>query len=295
MGDSCHSEGSMGRLQSLLEETLPGVEVLSVCIGATESQDRSASYFDSISRQVEVACEQLRAEPSLAAGFNAVGISQGGLFLRGLVQRCDGLPMRTLLAFGSPQAGVADVPGCVDEDASATASSDCALMRSLIRQGVYWSWIQNRIVQAQYFKRWDRIDQYLASSAFLADINNERDDDIKPEYAKRIAQLERLVLVRFENDTMVVPRDTPWFSFFDDQGVVRPLREQPIYTQDRIGLRALDEAHKLDFVSLPGNHVKITDEEFTELAQKYLAPAGSPAQSAATPRRRKQMVLGVRM
>jgi len=43
-----------------------------------------------VNDQVAEACETLAADPQLADGFNAVGFSQGGQFLRALVQRCGG-------------------------------------------------------------------------------------------------------------------------------------------------------------------------------------------------------------
>ena len=39
------------------------------------------------------------------AGFHGVGFSQGGLFLRGLAQRCGDLNVRSLVSIGGPQQG----------------------------------------------------------------------------------------------------------------------------------------------------------------------------------------------
>ena len=41
-------------------------------------------------------------------------------------------------------------------------------------------------------------------------------------------------------------------------------RESPIYLEDWIGLRALDEAGKLVFLDTDGNHLIFTDEWFIE-------------------------------
>ena len=46
---------------------------------------------------------------------------------------------------------------------------------------------------------------------------------------------------------------------------IEPLRESRIYTEDRIGLRALDEAGKLVFINVPGaGHGYFNDEWFTQ-------------------------------
>ena len=46
---------------------------------------------------------------------------------------------------------------------------------------------------------------------------------------------------------------------------VQPLRESEVYTEDRIGLRDLDEAGKLVFLNIPGaDHVEYTDNWFIQ-------------------------------
>jgi palmitoyl-protein thioesterase len=43
--------------------------------------------------------------------------------------------------------GVSDIPNCVNP-----RDFTCNLMRSMVRRGVYTDYIQNRVVQAQYFR-----------------------------------------------------------------------------------------------------------------------------------------------
>ena len=88
----------------------------------------------------------------MSEGFNAVGISQGGLLLRfaltlshlshwspgvsrGLAERCP-VPMKTLITFGSPHQGVFGVPHCVDTTNSYLL---CEIVRQLISLGGYIS------------------------------------------------------------------------------------------------------------------------------------------------------------
>lgn len=202
MGDSCCDPRSMGRVMDQINEQLPGIHIVSVKIGDTAEQDQNASFFDQISRQVDLVCETLAQDPLLVNGFNAMGFSQGGLFLRAYVQRCNNPPVRNLLTFGSPHGGVAAAPGCMDD-----SNFKCKLMRSVIKNGVYLSWVQSRLVQAQYFKEWDNYEEYLENSIFLADINNER-PVTRPEYATRLTSLQKFVMVQFNNDTMIVPKET---------------------------------------------------------------------------------------
>lgn len=103
--------------------------------------------------------------PELRSGFNAIGFSQGGLFTRGYVQRCNNPPVHNLVTFGSPHmgkfvdklthlfiytingTGVSEVPGCTGK-----FSLWCSLMRSIVNGQVYGSWAQTHSIQAQYFK-----------------------------------------------------------------------------------------------------------------------------------------------
>ncbi len=59
-------------------------------------------------------CEELRAVPELANGYNGIGFSQGGQFLRAVVERCQHLGPRAskLITMGAQHQGVANIPGC---------------------------------------------------------------------------------------------------------------------------------------------------------------------------------------
>lgn len=57
-------------------------------------------------------------------------------------------------------------------------------------------------------------DKYLRNSQFLADINNERPDK-QQVYKDNMLSLKQLVLVRFSDDLLVVPRDSAWFGYWN--------------------------------------------------------------------------------
>ena len=56
--------------------------------------------------------------------------------------------------------------------------------------------------------------KYLANSQFLADINNERQEK-NQKYKDNMLSLEQLVLVRFSDDVLVVPKDSAWVGDWD--------------------------------------------------------------------------------
>ena len=51
-----------------------------------------------------------------------------------------------------------------------------------------------------------------------------------------LASLDLFVMYRFTEDTMVVPRDSTWFSVYEGTELV-PLQDQKLFKEDWIGLR----------------------------------------------------------
>lgn len=67
-----------------------------------------------------------------------------------------------------------------------------------------------------------------------------------------------------------MPRDSSWFSFFNGTTLV-PLRDQPIYKEDWIGLQELDTTGRLEFVEAPGAHMRFSLTWFEDnVIDKYL-------------------------
>lgn len=73
-------------------------------------------------------------------------------------------------------------------------------------------WVQNHFVQAEYWHDPLKEQDYIKYSVFLADINNER--EMNYEYRKNLMQLKNLVLVMFEHDAMMIPKESAWFGFY---------------------------------------------------------------------------------
>jgi len=243
-------------VKARIETNVKGAYVHSVQLGSTVAEDERAGFFGFVDAQLEAVCSTLSADENLAGGFHAVGFSQGGLLLRGLVQRCPSLRVHTLVTMGSPHGGVTEVPGC-------PASGDkalCTQMRRLLDAGAYSKWIRGAVVQAQYFRDAYNLHTYLQNSQFLADINNERDAK-NMTYAKQISSLKKLVLFRFSNDTTVVPRDSAWFSFQDGDNLM-PLRSTALYQMDWLGLYHLDRAGSVIMDEAPGVHMQFTLDWF---------------------------------
>ena len=178
---------SMGAIKNILETRLPGVHVHSLMIGASPNEDTLNGFFMSVNHQIEIACDRIKQDPLLQNGYafhlcirripiyvkalsyilpniryNALGFSQGGQFLRAVAQRCP-QGMKNLITFGGQHQGVYGLPKC------GANHIICDYVRRLLNYGAYTSWVQDKLVQAQYWH--DPLDnpEYQAKSLFLGE------------------------------------------------------------------------------------------------------------------------------
>ena len=292
----------------LIAREIPGTHVHSVMLGSNPAEDAYRGFVGDVNAQVESQCETLALDARLAGGFHAIGFSQGGQFLRALAQRCgDRLNVRSLITLGGQHQGVAAPPRCGGDATAAAAAAEeeeeeddgeeeeddgassasvgalCRAMTDAIARGAYARFTRDRIVQAQYFKDANDLASYRKHNPFLPDVNNELVDDGGEEtrnetYRRNLLRLEKLVLFKWTDDTVVVPRESSWFGTYaenDRGGAIVPLREQRMYAEDWLGLRALDEAGRLKLLEIPGDHMTFTREWFvTNVIDAHLREGG---------------------
>jgi len=267
MGDSCFNPLSMGSLIKMVESELPGIHTNCLHFGTTLTEDTLNGFFMPVDKQITAACQTIASDPALKNGYNAMGLSQGGQFLRAVAQRCPNPPMHNLISLGGQHQGVYGFPRCEPS----TFQWMCDKARELLSFGAYEKFVQDRLVQAQYWHDPTQEAVYQKNSEFLADINQEQ--GINAEYKTNLQKLSAFVLVRFNNDTMVIPRDSEWFGYYvpgQDKNM-QTLQESDIYTKDLLGLKAMDAAGKLHFLSTDGNHLQFTKEWFIQnIVNKFL-------------------------
>lgn len=265
LGDTFAAEG-LQSVGAAVEKINPGTFVYYVRLDESPSNDRTATFYGNVTEQIAKVCDDLASHPilSTAPAVDAVGFSQGGQFLRGYIERCNFPPVRSLVTFGSQHNGIVDYKAC------SAADWLCKGAMALLHGNTWSSWVQGRLVPAQYFRDPRDLDSYREHSNFLADINNER--ALKNQtYAKNIARLEHFVMYVFDDDTTVIPKETAWFEEVSDEKVT-PLRELPIYTEDWIGLKALDKKGGLKFKTVKGAHMEISDEVLEETFDEFFGP-----------------------
>lgn len=104
--------------------------------------------------------------------------------------------------------------------------------------------IQDVVGPAGYYRDPALYDEYLKDSVFLPYVNNEETEK-SDVYKQKFSSLEGLMLVAFTEDSMVYPYQSEWFQQMDTEGNLLELEDTEFYTEDWIGLRALDEAGKV--------------------------------------------------
>jgi len=248
--------------------------------------DRTASFFGNVSTQIEQVCADIKADPHLRSSssssdgreevrVDALGFSQGGQFLRGLLQRCDGLSVRSLVTFGSQHNGIERFQTCGDYDFV------CRGATALIKGNAWTEYVQSRVVPAQYYRvrnesTGEVSEEYLAHSNFLADVNNEREGARKEGYKVKIAALEKFVMYVFGEDETVIPKESGWWAEVNaTSGEVTPLRNRTMYTEDWLGLRKLDEKGGLVFRTAPGKHMELKQRLLADAFREFFGPETS--------------------
>jgi len=257
MGDSYYG---MEGIAKMINDTHPGTYTHAIMIGSNVVEDTEAGFYGNLNSQISDVCAKLKADPKLAKGFHAIGFSQGGQFMRAVVQRCGGeLIVRSLISVGGQQQGVFGLPPC-----PSSGEFLCEQIRRLLNHAAYHGAVQKRLVQAQYWHDPLNEDLYKAASIFLADINQE--NSVNETYKANILQLDNLVLVKFNQDQMVIPRESSHFGFFTPGQDVKitPLENSTLYTEDRLGLAQLAAWGQLTFLDTDGGHLQFTKEWFTD-------------------------------
>lgn len=107
------------------------------------------------------------------------------------------------------------------EDSKASAPSfitsdfgwSCDQINRVLGEQVYKPATQASIIPAQYFKDPYQIDDYYKFNKFLPDINNELEKK-NETYKANMLRLNSFVMYMFENDTVVIPRESSVRQYF---------------------------------------------------------------------------------
>ena len=252
-------------LESVINETIGPTYTYFIRIDEDASADRQAGFLGNLTTQVEKVCADLASHPVLskAPAVNALGFSQGGQFLRAYVERCNNPEVSNLVTFGAQHNGISEFQNCASDDWL------CRTWTGYLKSNTWGSFVQSRLVPAQYFRDPEDLESYLDYSNFLADVNNER--EVKNStYKENMEKLESFAMYVFANDTIVVPKESGWFAEVNTTSTeVTKLQDRTIYKEDWLGLKTLDKDGKLHFKTIVGGHMEFGEDLIKEVAKEY--------------------------
>lgn len=251
IGDACENRG-MREITEYFSSQLGGV--YAKCI---ESAGGVNDWFTSFISQAKKSCEEIKKDENFQGDFSVVGISQGSLLARYVIESCD-MPGRVkrYVSIGGPQMGVAKFPHC-------DKGIFCSILNKLVDSAIYSTLVQSYIGPSGYFKNNKNYSKYLSHSTFLPELNNEKEE--KDSNKKdRFSALEQIVLIKFSKDTMILPKETAWFQFVDEKSQLVELKDSDFYINDYIGVKKLVEENKINFVELEGNHLNFDYDDIDQ-------------------------------
>jgi palmitoyl-protein thioesterase len=239
MGDSCFNAGFKQLTQGIATHT--GSYAVCIPTGDTQAKDTNNGFFLSMENSLKVFAAKIRADPKLADGFNAIGLSQGNSLIRGYIQKYNDPPVMNWLSIHGTVVGVTALPNC---NPAGIGRILCETVAKLIGDGgVYSKELQNHIFQADYFRDPARVNstEYKENSE-IGEWNNEG-NSFNASYASNFAKTKKFVMVKAAKDTMVYPNDGEWWGAFADGKFKTKLamNETRWYKQDLFGLKTADQ------------------------------------------------------
>ncbi|KAI5274836.1 palmitoyl-protein thioesterase 1 precursor [Aureobasidium subglaciale] len=273
LGDRYDADG-IADVAALANELHPGTTVYPIHLDADGSADSRATFFGNLTTQLTSVCDTLSSNTTFSSNntrIDALGFSQGGQFLRGLIERCPGIEVRSLVTFGSQHNGIAKFQNC------GTWDFVCKGAMAAMKGNAFGEWVQGNVIPAQYYKETNETtgeptQSYLDNSNFIADINNERVNKTR-EYKQRLARLDKFAMYVFEEDKTVIPKESGWFAHVNLTSLeVTGLRERDIYKHDWIGLKELDKKGALVFRNASGGHMDLSEKILTEAFMDFFGP-----------------------
>lgn len=206
---------------------------------------------------IDAVRERVKAEPeTYKGGYSFVCHSQGALLCRSVIELMDDHNVHTFISLAGPHRGEFGIP-----DIQVVIPGG----RDLAHTFFYTQAFQKDLSLANYWTdpRPVVFSTYLARNTFLPVLNNNpgrgtqgpglpKNDTEAARYKANFIRLRKAVFLCSPADKVIVPFDSGIFNFYDGTAAQTvPLEHTPLWSEDWIGLRTLNDSRRLLRVTAP--------------------------------------------
>jgi len=206
---------------------------------------------------VDYFAKEVAADPKLANGFYAVGLSQGNSVIRGYMQKYNAPTAVRVLHIHGTVEGVAAFPQCPDSIVL------CQKLTALLGSLAYNPLVQGILFQSNYFRdpALTNSTQYRTYSQ-IAQWNGEG-SSFDPAQKTNFLKTQQLTMIKALGDTMIDPRESEWWGSYSTGSYTNLLtmRDTVWYGADTFGLKTLDLSGRLLFNTSNGNHLQFSNTD----------------------------------
>lgn len=228
---------SMELISERIQEMHPGTEVYNT------QKYKGWSSLESMWRQVEdIGRDVMSIGAMFPEGINLIGYSQGGLLARAILERFPNHNVKNFISLSSPQAGQYGTRFLHLFFPNLVCSTAYELFYSKVGQhtsvGNYWNDPHHQ-------------ELYYKYNMFLPLINNERNLTKKVIFKQGLTNLKHMILIGSPEDGIITPWQSSHFGYYDSNETVINMYDRPIYNDDLIGLKTLNESARLTLITVP--------------------------------------------